>query len=179
MNDLVAGGGPNAVLFSQLLKGERVCQPMYGDGPSLLRSNGDSIGCGLVGERNPHFLHQVVGECGVIHTEGSHIFAVQVVVSLSRVGTRLSSAVPKPLNFPLPKPLPVLLRAVNGPPPPLPSNRSTIERFCPIISSLHPEKTGEKDFIKYKQDVSPSRASSANRSVLLRKPVRAKRPVCI
>ena len=37
----------------------------------------------------------------------------------------------------------------------------TIKRcFCRIISSLHPEKTGEKRFY-YKQDVSPSRASSA------------------
>ena len=43
------------------------------------------------------------------------------------------------------------------------------KRFCRIISSLHPEKTGEKR-LYYKQDVSPS--------LLLRKPVRAKRPVC-
>ena len=34
------------------------------------------------------------------------------------------------------------------------------KRFCQVISSLHPEKTGEKRFY-YKQDVSPSRASSA------------------
>ena len=43
-----------------------------------------------------------------------------------------------------------------------------------------PEK---KDFIKYKQDVSPSNREQSGDptlfSVLLRKPVRAKRPVCI
>ena len=31
----------------------------------------------------------------------------------------------------------------------------------PQCCHWHPEKTREKDFIKYKQDVSPSRASSA------------------
>ena len=30
-----------------------------------------------------------------------------------------------------------------------------------LYQHWHPEKTGEKDFIQYKQDVSPSRASSA------------------
>ena len=61
--------------------------------------------------------------------------------------------------------------------------------LCDFVGLYHhciqkrPEK---KDFIKYKQDVLPSRASSAKQrtewplfSVLLRKPVRAKRPVCI
>ena len=64
--------------------------------------------------------------------------------------------------------------------------KSARSSFAPASDQKRPEK---KDCINYKQDVSPSRASSAKQRrewiaptlfpVLLRKPMRAKRPVYI